>query len=372
MNSEQSIDNLKLLTEIQDPIYIASVMNSQNESRKPERQFLEIMACHYSFSGKRWDVFLNRFDLDNAGKNNKAIAESLWTKEEGLNQGQAFQYHLKAICDALAKDVCPIGQSNEPGRPLKGESPWEQAHKWLWETKFKDREKGQGSNDSSASVIASDWQDYCRRMLPTGLSTNPFLSGDGVMLTVEDIVPLELVECKRQPQHERDFSPELFQTQAPAKNEVPIAHNQFFEQVLENRSSPKSQGRKIAIIGEPGAGKTTLLQEIASWVDYRGGLPIFVNLADLQGKNLEDYLLGNWLKRAICEQRVPQDIEDDFVKQFNKGRVWLLLDGLDEMAEPSHLLSSVDEYLKGWVANARIVLTCRLNVWNADKNALYN
>ncbi|MDM9379416.1 ATP-binding cassette domain-containing protein [Chlorogloeopsis sp. ULAP01] len=43
-------------------------------------------------------------------------------------------------------------------------------------------------------------------------------------------------------------------------------HQQFLEQVLRHRQSPKSQGRRIAMIGEPGAGKTTLLQQIARWV----------------------------------------------------------------------------------------------------------
>ena len=49
----------------------------------------------------------------------------------------------------------------------------------------------------------------------------------------------------------------------------------------------------------------------------------------------------------------------------------LLLDAVDEMAIASSLaLSKIADYLKGWVADAAIIVTCRLNVWDAGKNAL--
>jgi len=64
-------------------------------------------------------------------------------------------------------------------------------------------------------------------------------------------------------------------------------------------------------------------------------------------------------------------MEDDFCEQFNQGRVWLLLDAVDEMAiESSLALSKIADYLKGWVADASVIVTCRLNVWDAGKNAL--
>ncbi len=215
------------------------------------------------------------------------------------------------------------------------------------------------------------WQDCCRKMLPTELSINPLLHGDGVVLTIEDIVPLELVERKQRPQQKDDFSPEHFQVQAPIEYEVPVEHNKFLAQVLETGDSLKNRDRKIAVIGEPGAGKTTLLQEIAKEVEGAGGLPVFVKLADLGEKTLKDYLLENWLEEATRKPRIPEDIQEDFVQQFNLDRVWLLLDGVDEIAATGNLLSSIEKQLKGWVADARIVLTCRLNVWDVGKNDLY-
>ncbi|MFP5274186.1 NACHT C-terminal alpha/beta 1 domain-containing protein [Coleofasciculus sp.] len=216
-----------------------------------------------------------------------------------------------------------------------------------------------------------DWQGCCRKMLPTDLSINPLLHGDGVKLTLEDIVPLELVERKQRPQLKDDLSPEHFQVQAPIEDEIPVEHNKFLAQVLETGDSLKNRDRKIAVIGEPGAGKTTLLQEIAKAVEDAGGLPVFIKLADLKEKVLDKYLLEDWLKYAISKQSVPEDIQDDFVEQFNLGRVWLLLDGVDEISATGNLLSNLKEQLQGWVSEARIVLTCRVNVWDVGKNNLY-
>jgi adenylate kinase family enzyme len=226
--------------------------------------------------------------------------------------------------------------------------------------------------EDAGTLALSFWQDCCRKMLPTALSINPLLHGDGVVLTIEDIVPLELVERKQRPQQKEDFSPEHFQLQAPTEYETPVEHNKFLAQVLETGDSLKNRDRKIAVIGEPGAGKTTLLQEIAKEVEGAGGLPIFVRLADLGEKTLKDYLLKDWLEEATGKRRISDDIQDDFVQQFNLGRVWLLLDGVDEIAATGNLLSSLEKQLKGWVTEARIVLTCRLNVWDVGKNDLYS
>jgi ethanolamine utilization protein EutP (predicted NTPase) len=235
------------------------------------------------------------------------------------------------------------------------------------------------STEEAGALPLSFWQDCCRKKLPSDLSINPLLHGDGVRLTLEDIVPLELVGRKQRPQQKKDFSPENFQVQASTEYEVPVEHNKFLAQVLETGDSLKNRDRKIAVIGEPGAGKTTLLQEIAKEVEGAGGLPIFVRLADLGEKTLKDYLLEDWLEEATGKRRISDDIQDDFVKQFNLGRVWLLLDGVDEIAGSSvsvgarHVvpLQMIASQLKGWVSEARIVLTCRLNLWDVGKNDLY-
>jgi predicted NACHT family NTPase len=48
----------------------------------------------------------------------------------------------------------------------------------------------------------------------------------------------------------------------------------------------------------------------------------------------------------------------------------LLLDGLDEMAVTisANAVSTIREQLQGWIGKARVVLTSRLNVWDARVN----
>jgi len=188
-------------------------------------------------------------------------------------------------------------------------------------------------------------------------------------------VPLALVERKKtdKRKEEEEYSPDrgsqLYQPEYEEKQR--FEHSAFLQQILQ-QGQGKTQGRRIALIGEPGAGKTTLLQKIADWIEEQKlGLPLWVSLADLApGGSLQDfdsYLLKRWLPRAVSEDRV----ERDFKRQFEEQRVWLLLDGVDEVATSGvETLGSIAKQLVGWVGKARVVLTCRLNVWQADANAL--
>jgi energy-coupling factor transporter ATP-binding protein EcfA2 len=236
----------------------------------------------------------------------------------------------------------------------------------------------QASNQAPEQKLLIHRQ-VCSEMLVTKrqLTTNPLTTGGGTTFNRENIyVPLGLVERWRQPLRSGNVSPEKgSQLYEPTDYEVTrkFEHDEFFCEVLRQRRSPKSQGKRLAIIGEPGVGKTTLLQQIANWVfaETEQDVAIWVSLADLQGRTLEEYLLGVWLKDALKRARVTPEMEDALVELFNRERVWLLLDGVDEMAvdNPKQALAS---QLIGWIASARVVLTCRLNVWDAGKNALFN
>ncbi|MEG3918002.1 NACHT domain-containing protein [Microcoleus sp. T3_A4] len=192
-------------------------------------------------------------------------------------------------------------------------------------------------------------------------------------------VPLGLVERKRQTRRGDDVSPEqgslLYEETEITQR---FEHEQFLEQVLRQGESPKSGGKRIAIIGEPGAGKTTLLQQIAQWVSEQieGAIAIWVSLADLRGQELEAYLLERWLQavaRKLGQAEASRQVKDAFVAQFQQGRVWLLLDGVDEMQVPSgNPLAEIERQVRmgGLLSQARIVLSCRLNLWDGDRNAL--
>lgn len=145
-------------------------------------------------------------------------------------------------------------------------------------------------------------------------------------------------------------------------------NDKFLTEVIEAEKS-----KRIAIIGEPGAGKTTRLEKIAVWIDENNkGLPICIPLGGLQGRTLKDYLEQKWLKEEAL-QFIEPDVEvtrhiASLKQQFREGNVWLLLDGVDEMAanSPVEALATIKSQLTDWLVEARVVLTCRLNVWDAN------
>ncbi|MBD2358529.1 HEAT repeat domain-containing protein [Tolypothrix sp. FACHB-123] len=205
-------------------------------------------------------------------------------------------------------------------------------------------------------------------------------STEGVALQVDDVyVPLGLIERKKPSKRQDDFSPEqgseLYKETEITKT---FEHDVFLEEVLKHKNTPKSKGKRIAIIGEPGAGKTTLLQQIADWVsrEIPQSIVIWVSLADLRGKELKAYLLDTWLNQVaekIGKAEVTKQLKDDFVTLFNQNHVWLLLDGLDEMSTSSgNPLTEIARQFReaGVICKARIVLTCRVNLWDSGINAL--
>lgn len=234
----------------------------------------------------------------------------------------------------------------------------------------------------NTQLLEIDWHNISQTMLveQQGLTTNPLTSGEGISYRTEQVyVPLGLVERKRQTRRREDVSPEQG-SELYRETEITqtFEHQQFLEQVLKQRQSPKSWGKRIAIIGEPGAGKTTLLQQIARWVSVEmvHSVVIWVPLADLRGRELESYLLEVWLPavvRNVGQAQVSTQVQDDFVAQFNQGLVWLLLDGVDEMQAPmSNPLAELERQIRigTLLQQARIVLSCRLNLWDGSRNAL--
>lgn len=284
-------------------------------------------AAKRNHENKKWTY---QTVAEKSGLDNKTV-ERFFRRERPIEESSA-----RAICQALEVEFSRVVGTRPSVKILKG------------------KEKR--------------WQDICRGMLPSELDANPLISGDGVTLGIEDIVPLDLVERKERPKLVRDPSPENSQ-QALEDQEISVPYSQFFDQVLAECRSPNQQGKGIAIIGEPGAGKTTLLCATADWIIKQDELPIFVSLQNLEA-GLEAYLLGTWLKTAIRKREAPEQLQDDLIEQCNAGRVWLLLDSLDEIAQSNQSLSIFAKELRGWVGDIRIVLTCRVNVWEANKNEL--
>ncbi|BAS58976.1 hypothetical protein NIES2135_15040 [Leptolyngbya boryana NIES-2135] len=222
--------------------------------------------------------------------------------------------------------------------------------------------------DSGADRQDSWWQ-LCRNSLELQqyerLTINPLTVSDGMTFNLDELyLPLGLIE-RKQRHRKADRSSVGSPVEDGDEPEDTLSLEEFFDRL---RSLEK---QRIAIVGEPGAGKTTLLQKIAVWLLEQGVLPIWISLADLQGATLESYLLQDWLKQATGKISVSLELQEAFAQQFEQGRVWLLLDAIDEMAmDGATALSSLACHLRGWIANARIMLTCRSNVWDSGKNAL--
>jgi transcriptional regulator with XRE-family HTH domain/energy-coupling factor transporter ATP-binding protein EcfA2 len=175
-------------------------------------------------------------------------------------------------------------------------------------------------------------------------------------------VPLGLEERKQQSRSQK--SPQMLGQKPIVKR---YEHDEFLQQVIGLGTT----GKHIAIVGEPGAGKTTILSKVAQFIRNQGKTyPIYVSLSGLKGKSLSEFLLEEWLPEAFAA--VDADCTEVEQKQFEKflrgGDVWLLLDGVDEMANlsPAKALGAVRSLPSDW--QMRVVVTCRSNLWDASLN----
>jgi HEAT repeat protein len=215
------------------------------------------------------------------------------------------------------------------------------------------------------------WFDLVRSSLTDRqyhrITTNPLMGSDELKFNLEEVyVPLGLMERQ---------SPTIFDVRVDRADEGEAVGMSTISDVdrLLAQLVANSHPNRIGIIGEPGSGKTTCLQRLAAGLLDLQLLPIWISLADLQGETLENYLLQDWLKTATKQITVDPQLQQDLAVQCDRGRVWLLLDAVDEMAvDASTSLTNLARQLRGWIGTAHIILTCRSNVWDSGKNALEN
>ena len=109
-------------------------MDSQFKSVE-EQQFLEAIALKLNLIGDPRAAFLARFNPKNANKKNSNLVSCITWNNELENKSQKLQEELQNICKILEDNGCSFNKPKR-GRSPKGQSPWEQGYKWLWESRF--------------------------------------------------------------------------------------------------------------------------------------------------------------------------------------------------------------------------------------------
>jgi hypothetical protein len=220
-----------------------------------------------------------------------------------------------------------------------------------------------------------DWLDRSRQLLAAQkhLTTNNLLPLNAK--NFDDLhVPLGLIERKERPKVKEEPSPE----HGSELDRVEYTETKRYEHddFLTDVVGKPAGGKHIAIIGEPGAGKTTILMNIGEWLITEATkqteeplLVAWISLAGLKDRELSDYFYGKWLKDAHPAANPPPSWKDELAKLVEQRRVWLLLDGLDEVSNSS-TPNWLNEQLRGWGQNLRVVMTCRINQWETTGNSL--
>lgn len=139
-----------------------------------------------------------------------------------------------------------------------------------------------------------------------------------------------------------------------------------------------NQYQYLMVLGEPGAGKTTLLRQIClealkgkkfGIIGKSAYIPVFIDLKELVVKKVK---LENFIAEEFRKSGFPAP-EKLTIKSLVKGKLLILLDGLNEVPEPS--LNEVSDEIKAFVERYpknRLIASCRTNSYRYNLNRFTN
>ncbi len=327
----------------------------------------------FSEAYQNWEINRLYLDLADAGgkplsPNAKIFLRGVLCANSPNEIAKKLNYQSKNLSDTvrqtLSKEVYPaIENLVNSGNKINWRKTSENSVSQL----LKDYRKKTENSPPTPTEIKIDWHWVCAKMLEKQ-QTNQQLRRKATQIgcEVEVFVKLGLVERKLQQRHSDNNGMEKFR-----EKEVITRTYEYDEFLLDVIQGKKN--KFIAIVGEAGSGKTTWLDKIANNLKNTKDLYICIPLGNLQGETLEEYILKKWLSNAMLLIDLDIDsatLEKKLTKLLQKDEMWLLLDGVDEIGETSaaKTLRNIQQQLTGLLSAARVVLTCRTNVWDVNFN----
>lgn len=128
-----------------------------------------------------------------------------------------------------------------------------------------------------------------------------------------------------------------------------------------------SQYKRFVLVGNPGAGKSTALKNIGlgilqdRFLPGENILPVFIELRKFSEENIS---LKSYMTMVLENYAFP-NASEFLGRCLDKGKIFLLLDGLDEVRELnfSKVLTSITEFCEIYYKN-RVIITCRTTQYN--------
>ncbi|NER05082.1 MAG: NACHT domain-containing protein [Okeania sp. SIO3C4] len=327
----------------------------------------------FSEAYQNWEIDRLYLDLADAGgkplsPNAKIFLRGVLCANSPNEIAKKLNYQSKNLSDTvrqtLSKEVYPaIENLVNSGNKIN----WRKTSENSVYRLLKDYRKKLENSPPTPTEIKINWREVCAKILEKQQTTQQLRrKATQIGCEVEVFVELGLVERKLpQPRSENNGMEKFREKEVITRT---YEHDEFLRDVIQGKKN-----QLTAIVGEAGSGKTTWLDKIATYLKDINNLYICIPLGELQGKTLEEYILQKWLPNVLSFINLDIDsetLQKPLIKLLQKNEVWLLLDGVDEIGETSagKTLRNIQQQLTGFLSAARVILTCRTNVWDVYLN----
>jgi predicted NACHT family NTPase len=285
----------------------------------------------------------------------------------------------------LEQNGCRIERASaeKRGRAPKGQSPWEQAFKWLWEEKFLEWQQRQDQNNAVPSEQAQK-NAVCRFLaeIENRFKYIRLLHIREQPIVLQDqYIPIQ-VTLERKYKHEVETILSYAESEAELKRAYSLKHQEESQPTQVDWAEAKKQHQRIMVLADPGMGKSTLLKmeagltaqkELKSLKENSKKiedviLPLFLTLSDLVNEKQADIfskeiidaiplILGKEYRKTLQDNReTAAVIKDVLDEKLKTGKCLLLLDALDEVPQKYRLYLS--EKLNRFVRNYPCSIIC--------------